>query len=192
MSASEGNAMPRRLRRDERGTTMVEMAIVFPLLLVLTFAILEFGNLTYQWLVAEKATEMGVRFAVTATMVATGVPDCGVATAAAAGTPCRLVAGAIGWQRTCTSGAGGCDATAFGAIVQQMQLVYPRIAAGNVTVQYVGTGLGFVGRGSPVPNVTVSLTGLTFDFVVLNGLLGLGRITMPDFRATLTGEDLSS
>ncbi|MBP2316725.1 TadE/TadG family type IV pilus assembly protein [Azospirillum soli] len=184
--------MLRRLRRDERGTTMVEMALVFPLLLVLTFAILEFGNLSYQWLIAEKATEMGARFAVTSNIVATGIPECGVATTATAGTPCRQIAGSVGWQRTCTSGSSGCDATAFNAIVQQMRTIYPRIAPGNVTVQYFGTGLGFVGRGSPVPNVTVSLNGLTFDFVVLNGLFGFGPITMPDFRATLTGEDLSS
>lgn len=180
-----------RFRKDCRGSAMVEMALVFPLILTLTFAILEFGNAFYQWLIAEKATEMGARFAVTAPIVATGIPDCGVATAATAGTPCRQIAGSAGWTKTCTSGSGGCDATAFTAIVQQMQAIYPRIAADNVTVQYSGTGLGFVGRGSPVPNVTVSLSNLTFDFVVLNSLLGLGRITMPDFRATLTGEDLS-
>ncbi|WP_448207805.1 TadE/TadG family type IV pilus assembly protein [Azospirillum sp. sgz302134] len=180
------------LRVDCRGTTMVEMALVFPLILTLTFAVLEFGNLTYQWLVAEKATEMGVRYAVTSTMAATGISDCGVTTSATAGTPCRLVPGSVGWQKTCTAGAGGCDATAFNAIVQRMQAIYPRIAAANVTVQYAGTGLGFVGRGSPVPNVTVSLRDLTFSFVVLDGLLGLGPITMPDFRATLSGEDLAS
>ncbi|MCW2238708.1 TadE/TadG family type IV pilus assembly protein [Azospirillum canadense] len=182
----------RRLGIDAHGSAMVEMALVFPLLLTLTFAILEFGNAFYQWLIAEKATEMGVRFAVTAPIVATGLSDCGAATTATAGTPCRQVAGSDGWTRTCTSGsASGCDATAFTAIVAKMQAIYPRIAAANVTVQYSGTGLGFVGRGSPVPNVTVSLSNLTFDFVVLNGLLGLGQIAMPDFRATLTGEDLS-
>jgi len=181
------------LRRDERGSTLVEAAVIFPVVLTLTFGVMEFGNAFYQWILAEKATQHGVRHAVTSRMIATGVPDCGVATSEPAGTPCRLVAGSTTWSRTCTSAGGsGCDGTAFNALVAQMQSVYPRITAANVVIEYSGLGLGFVGRGSPVPNVTVSLRNMTFNFVALDGLAGLRSIPMPDFRAALSGEDLQS
>ena len=54
-----------------------------------------------------------------------------------------------------------------------------------------GAGLGFVGRGAPVPMVTVRLTGMTYDFIAIDDLLGFGAITMPGFDATLVGEDLN-
>ena len=73
-----------------------------------------------------------------------------------------------------------------------MQKMYPRLQAQNVIVEYVDVGLGFAGRQHPVPEVRVRLTGLTFDYVFLGGLLGFSSITMPDFRASLVGEDLSS
>lgn len=191
--------MKRRLRRDERGTTMVEMAIVFPIIFLTTLGILEFGNLSAQWILAEKATEMGARFAITSTMAATAVPDCGVNTAQPLGTPCRLVAGSNTWTRTCSAGGGGCDAAAFNAIVTRMQSVYARVLPANVVLEYRGTGLGFVGRGTPVPEVTVRLQNMTFTFVAIGGLVRtlfggqLGdTIQMPGFRATLTGEDLQS
>jgi len=191
--------MKRMLRRDERGTAMVEMAIVFPLIFLTTLGILEFGNLSAQWILAEKATEMGARFAVTSTMAATTVPDCGVNTTQPLGTPCRLIAGSNTWTRTCSAGSGGCDATAFNAVVARMQSVYARVAPANVVVEYTGTGLGFVGRGMPVPDVTVRLQNMTFTFVAMGGLVRnlfggqLGdTVPMPNFRATLTGEDLQS
>ncbi len=54
-------------------------------------------------------------------------------------------------------------------------------------------GPGFAGRpGGPVPTVTMRLTGLNFDFVVLGGLLGFGPVQMPGLATTVTGEDLPS
>ncbi len=187
------------LRSDESGPALVEHAIVFPLFFVLVLGILEFGNVYSQVIRAEKATEVGVRFAVTSNIVATGVPDCGVATTEPPGTPCRLVAGSAAWSRTCTAGDGSCSAAAFSAIVTRMQAIYGRIAPANVVVEYTGTGLGFVGRGSPVPMVTVRLQDMSINFVVLGSLVrGLfggmmgDSILLPAFASTLGGEDLSS
>jgi hypothetical protein len=73
-----------------------------------------------------------------------------------------------------------------------MQKVYPRVQASNVIVEYIDVRLGFAGREAPVPEVRVSLTGLTFNYAFLGGLLGFSNITMPDFHASLVGEDLSS
>ena len=72
-----------------------------------------------------------------------------------------------------------------------MQAIFPRITADNVEVRFAGAGLGFVGRGSPVPIVTVRLVNMTFDFVVMDDLLGFGQVAMPTFDASLVGEDLN-
>ena len=65
-------------------------------------------------------------------------------------------------------------------------------ADADVVVTYSHTGMGFSGRpGGPVPTITLQLTGLTFEFFALGGLMGFDEITMPDFKVTMTGEDLN-
>lgn len=67
-----------------------------------------------------------------------------------------------------------------------------RITPANVSVTYSHTGLGFAGRpGGPVPTITLRLQNVTFDFFAVGALLGFGQITMPDFKVTMTGEDLN-
>jgi hypothetical protein len=69
--------------------------------------------------------------------------------------------------------------------------LFPRIQPQNVIVEYEQTGLGFAGRpGGPLPSITIRLTGLTFNFVVLNSLLGLPAIPMSGLAATATAEDM--
>src|SRR5262249_10945936 len=69
----------------------------------------------------------------------------------------------------------------------------PRLQAANVVISYAYTGLGYAGRpGGPVPTITVSLQGITFELFFLGGLMGLANIPMPSLATTITGEDLSS
>jgi hypothetical protein len=72
-----------------------------------------------------------------------------------------------------------------------MRQFAPQIQAQNVQVVLRGSGLGYVGRGSPVPLVTVRLTGMNYDFIAIDDLLGFGAVTMPGFDATLVGEDFN-
>ena len=70
---------------------------------------------------------------------------------------------------------------------------FNRIAPANVVIEYRYSGLGYVLRPEgPIPTVVVKLTGLTYQLVALKGFLGLGPITMPDFKITITGEDINS
>ncbi|AZO61863.1 MAG: pilus assembly protein [Mesorhizobium sp.] len=55
--------MVRRFRRDERGTVLVEMAIVAPLMFILSAGVFEFGNLIHQKLLMEAGLSDGARFA---------------------------------------------------------------------------------------------------------------------------------
>lgn len=191
--------MFKNLRQDESGAAMVEMSIVFLLLVMLTFGLVDFGRLFYCWNSAEKATQLGVRMAVVDDLVATELADfdcrsgsmlpgdlCSDPEAASFGTVvCQ------GATQAC-SGGYSFDASAFQRIVARMRAIYPDIKTENVFVQYTDLGLGFAGRGGPVGAVTVGLANMTFDFVVIGSLLGFGSIGMPDFRASLTSEDLSS
>jgi Flp pilus assembly protein TadG len=54
----------RAVRADERGTQLVELAIVMPILLMLLGATAEFGRFMYTYTTLAKATRAGARYAV--------------------------------------------------------------------------------------------------------------------------------
>jgi hypothetical protein len=177
---------------------MVETTITLVLMLGLTFSIAEFGNALWQWNSAEKATKTGARLAATADPVATELKtwDCATSTILL-GTPCSDPSAATFGTITCSGATSSCSggyafsSAAFGVILAQMQTIFPRVQAANLVIEYRDVRLGFAGRGRAVPAITVRLTGMSYTFTVMDDLFGLGPITMPDFRATLTGEDLS-
>ncbi len=183
----------RRFRKDASGAVLIEHTLVFVMLMVLTFGLIEFGLVLYQYNAAETATSVGARFIATRGPMATGIADCGVTTNASAGTPCSSVSGSSSWSVTCNASAPAaeCDAGVLNEMVAQMQLFAPNVEAQNVQVILRGAGLGFVGRGAPVPMVTVRLTGMTYDYIAIDELLGFGTLVMPGFDATLVGEDIN-
>jgi Flp pilus assembly pilin Flp len=184
-------------RKDTRGAAMVEFTVVMMVLFLLTGGIIDFGHLLFQWNSAEKATQAGARAAAISDPVAAelAIFDCDNDTISL-GTPCSPDGDSFG--TVVCNGSGSCSggysfsAGAFNLILAPMQQMFPRLQPQNVVVEYIDIGLGFAGRQSPVPEVRVSLTGLTFDYAFLGGFLGNWSIAMPDFRATLVGEDLSS
>ena len=174
----------------------MEYTLVFALMMMLTFGLIEFGVCFYQYNAAEKATAIGARYIATRGPVLTGLGDCGPSVSTSgysAGTYCANVAGASSWSSTCNAQApaAGCQAAVLNALVARMQQFAPNLEAQNVQVVLRGSEFGFVGRGAAVPLVTVRLTGLTYDFIALDDLLGLGPLTMPTFDATIVGEDLN-
>jgi len=52
-----------RFRRDSRGTALVEMALIAPLMLILSAGVFEFGNMIHQKLLMEAGLSDGARFA---------------------------------------------------------------------------------------------------------------------------------
>jgi Flp pilus assembly protein TadG len=56
--------MLRRLRREEHGVALVEFALVAPLLLVILFAMLDFGRTFNYWIDATHLANEGARWAV--------------------------------------------------------------------------------------------------------------------------------
>jgi hypothetical protein len=213
------------LRREERGAAAIEFALIGMLLFIVSFGIIDFGLAYWQWVSAEKATQVGVRKAVVSNMVPAGLKTWPISGCGGGGNPACNANGTACMTGTtivndcsfspivCTSNAAGSSvscscpgtpstpcptgtptASDFTAIVAEMQRMDPYIGNNNVQITYSPNGLGFVGRPNGLPvTVTVTLTGMTFRFLVIDKLLSFGgTFSMPPFNATLIGEDLSS
>lgn len=186
--------------RDERGASAAEFALVLPLLLIFLLGIIDVGRYMWESNRAEKATQMGARYAVVTEMVPSGLETYSFALSDGilAGDPVPIArfdrAVCNTSSCTCTGasvcGSAGYDAAAFDAIVARMNAMYPPITDSNVIVEYRNVGLGYAGdpNGPDVaPLVTVRLTGL--DFQPTTFVLFGRDINLPDFRAALTLED---
>ena len=209
----------RRLRRDRGGATAVEMAVVLLAVIMFTFGIMEFGIALWDYNRAEKATQIGARAAAVGSPVASDILTNEGKTASnsygASGPPCSTggdgfvgcdaivcsASDSAGATVSCTNYGGTTDAAAFQRILTAVRNYFPNVTGTNMIVEYEpisndGTNsvLGFVGRpsGAIVPMVTVRLTGLNYNFILINAFLGSNTIPMPGFNATLTAEDLNT
>ena len=193
---------PATLLRNTSGASAAEFALTLPLLLLMLFGMIDVGRFMYEYNLAEKATQMGVRYAVTTEMVPGGLENYSFATAASpvlAGDPVPTSqfeqATCNTTSCSCTPGGAACtaigyDAAAFDAIVARMAIFYPYIRDTNVQIEYRNVGLGFSGdpSGSDVATlVSISLQNLSYR--PLTGMLFGATIPMPEFRAALTLED---
>ena len=195
-----------KLQTCERGASAAEFALVLPLLLIFLLGIVDAGRFLWEVNRAEKATQMGARYAVVTSPVSMGLIDADFESASLPAGE-LIPADSIGklecTRETCsctscsvTVGAG-VDTTRFDAIVERMQAMDPAIEADNVSVTYRGSGFGFAGdaggggAGETMeisPLVTVSLTGMQFQPITSFLLAG---INLPSFSTTLTAEDAS-
>jgi len=188
----------RKLAADRGGSISVEYVIVIGLLFVLTIALIEFSLALWQWNTAEKATELGVRYAVQSNPVASAflnynaISGGGFAPGIFMTTTkvppftlsCTTTDGVSG---SCPCSGAGCGAfiaglggdpvdefngAAFNAILVRMDGVFRGSDLGpeNVKIDYSHVGTGFAGRPGLdiVPVVTVRLDGVTFDFMILS------------------------
>ena len=180
-----------RLVRDEDGAVIVEFAIVAPLLLLLTFGMIDFGRLGFSYVMAQKATEMAVRAAVVRAPVCTGLP-----TVNQRGTLSGLLSG-LQFGASCNAASGLCATSAtvsctaanapeFWADIAP--LMPSNAGPENLKVSYAfDPDLGFLG-GPYTPYVTVEITDLDFEFVTPLGRLA--RLAGASDTGTL-GEDFA-
>lgn len=195
--------MMRRLRLDTGGNSAAEFALVLPLLMIALFGIIDGGIYFWEVNKAEKATQMGARFAVVTDPVAQGLVDedyvgqygltQGDVIPATALDP---VVCTDSGDCSCTGNCPGDltrDSAAFDAIVDRMQMFKQDITAAQVIVTYTGSGVGYAGdpNGMEIaPLVTVELDNATFT-PLTSMLFGGISVNLPTFRTTLTAEDSS-
>lgn len=195
-----------RLIRSTAGSTAAEFGLVLPLLIAFMLGTVDVGRFLWTCNRAEKATQMGVRYAVATDMIPSGLATYSFATSGGipqgntvpqssfGGATCQSSAGTV--SCSCNTGAtcpslGTANATEFNNIVSRMQRFYPSLTADNVTVNYDYSGLGFAGdpNGSDVaPLVTIKLTGLTYAPMLFK-FFGSSSVSLPSFSAALTLED---
>lgn len=182
--------------RDRAGASAAEFAMVFLIFCVIVFGLIDFSRALWQWNMAEKAAQMGVRLAVVNDLVAAdlmtwdGVSSGGHAVGTAVPLGGTFAAPIVCNKDGC-GGQWGFDQDAFNRILTRIQALYAGVQAENLVIEYRHVGLGIAGNplGPDIdPAVTVKLTGLTFDFIT-PGLSGVVSVPMPEFQSTLTAED---
>ena len=205
--------MIRHLEADRTASSAAEFALVLPLLLLFLMGIIDAGRLMWTWNHAEKATQMGVRYAAVTDPVpkdlaafsfvgtnsltqgdvvpatAYGTMTCTNPTgtkSAPTGSVTCICAGTCPWGALATSGT----AAPFTRIYDHMRKFMSPLDPKNVSISYKPSGLGFAGdpNGPDIsPLVTVELTGLTFQPILMQ-VFGIS-IPLPSFSAALTMED---
>lgn len=193
--------------RNEDGLA-AEFALVVPLLLVFVLGTIDIGLYAFRINQAEKATQMGARWAAVTSPLATGLEgqslvnyNTGTGTVQQGDRVPLLDFKIIctGTTTTCTCSGSNClsgsytrDAGAYGNLRDRMQRILPAIRDANMQVEYSGSGLGFAGDPNGpdlAPLITVRLVNMQYPSVVLSPL---GVTTdLPDFAYSLTAEDLS-
>lgn len=201
-------ALLRRLgafRKDETGATLVEFTLGVIFFLTLFFAILDFGRMAFNYVVAQKAMHIAARIAAVREPACAGVPLINAPSgsiptpAPSYGTQCS--AGTNICAASTVSCAGNIANPAVAEIWGIVQGRLPNTATpANIRFTYASDpNLGFLG-GPYVPVVTVELTGLTFDYVTgVGGLVNLisgspgpsGSIPFPSMSVSMPGEDLA-
>jgi Flp pilus assembly protein TadG len=185
------------LAPSKSGNTGVEFSLLLPLIILLLLGFLDAAR--FMWTVnrAEKATHMGVRYAITTDMVAA---DLGSYVFTQSGLnqgdsiPASAFEGVTCDSTGCTNkGVGpapGYSATAFNNIVARMRLFMPEIRPENVIVEYDNSGIGYAGDPN-APDVsalvTVRLSGMNFNAITVYAFGG--TVPLPSFRSALTLED---
>lgn len=170
-------AVARRFCHDVRAAAAVDTAFILPILLLLSFAILELTVLAFEYHRASEATRRGARVA----SMNNAIPDLSGLSEADPSSVCKSTAGTI----TCTRGTVE-SPTTFDNIVAPMQAILTRINPTNIRVTYTWSGLGDpTTPGGIKPFVTVGIVGLSYDFLVIDVIPGMpSSITFPPFSTT--------
>jgi hypothetical protein len=190
-----------RFKRDEAGSVLVEFAVVLSLFLLLLFGVIDFGRMAFSYVAATKATELAARQAVVNGPVCPGLPATnqrgtldGSATLYQFGTSCNVAAGICRVPPTVTCNGTASNPTSAAIWTRVRDLMPHNATVQNLQFTYAfDANTGFLG-GPYSPNVTVQITGLSFQFTSpLGSLAGLaGADGLEDLGATLGFPSMST
>ncbi|MCK5623149.1 MAG: pilus assembly protein [Alphaproteobacteria bacterium] len=174
-------AILRRFLGDEGGAFIVEFGIAFPVLIMLSFGLLEFSLVVFDYQRAAEATRAGVRQTILYTPIAN--------------TATILEGSVITCYKTtetvqCDGGSPQADGVAdahFQVLLDEMQGIYPTLEAKNIVITYEGTDVGDAeSSGGIFPLVTLQLKGVKHNMIV-GHIIGVDTIEFPPFTTTVLG-----
>ena len=191
-------------RRDKRGATAVEVGLLSGVFAVLTGGAVEMGLYLHAHNAAQTAARHGARLAATGEPVSGWLRTYdGLGNGVLAGDPLPdYSVECSGASASCTQGTynpDGMNRLVFGPDGSgcadrerrlQGMCSFARVDARNVSVRYQSSGLGTAGRpADPVPLITVTVSGLSHDFVFLDRILP-GEQRMGSVSASVLAEGL--
>lgn len=193
-------------RRDKRGAVLVEFAVSLALFLLLTFGLVDYGRMGFNYVMAEKAVQIAARVAAVRPPVCPGVPQTNAVNAGNAnpprfGTKCNAVANTCAAPAAAVCVGSAANATSAEIWGRIQPLLPPNATIANIQFRYeFDVNLGFLG-GPYIPMVTAEITNLNFTFATPLGALaplaggngqGLGGVVpFPTISASMPGEDLA-
>lgn len=199
----------RRFARDERGAVLVEFAVVVSLFFFLFYTMLDFGRLSYNDVLAQKASQMAARIAIVRPAACTGVPEIhqrgtvpNGTEAPRYGTACKDASYVCKPEPTVVCTGAATNPTSSEIWTRIAPLLPSNASIGNLQISYsYDQNLGFLG-GPYTPVVTVELNLPDFQFIsplgALAGAAGatntgnLGNdIAFSSFSVSLPAEDLA-
>ncbi len=150
----------------ERGEAIISFAFILPLLLGLSFAILEFTLIAFDYHRAGEATRRAARFA-------TIIEPVGDLSSFDDGVGPPVTCSAAGGSLSCGS-EDVASQDAFDRVVAYMRAILPAIGVENVEITYSLSGIGDPETpGGVLPLVTVRLFDLRHDFLMLDFVPGM-------------------
>jgi len=197
----------RPLLRSTAGGTAAEFGMLVPIVLAFLIGTIDVGRFLWTCNRAEKATQIGARYAVTNDVVAGGlstydfavtggipqgdpIPQSAFGGAVCSSTAAGVVSCACNTGATCPT-LTPVNTTAFTNIVTRMQQIYPNVTADKVQVSYDYSGLGYAGDPNGIqvsPLVTVKLTTTSFTPMLFR-FFGTSSVNLPTYATSLTLED---
>ena len=199
----------KRAVRNEDGSSLVEIGIVLPILLMIIFGLIDYSRLAFSYVMAGKAADRAVRLAVVMPPACTGVPETNQRGTLAGGSDLHKFGASCSIDGALCSdpGAVSCTAASNSLTASQIWASIRPIMPSNASQQnlqftYEFTpDLGFLG-GPYTPVVTVEVVDLDFQFVTPLGVLaglagttshgGLGSsFAFPSMSASLPAEALT-
>lgn len=185
-----------RLRKNKRGASLAEFALLFPAFAFLFFGALEVAFMMWQIQQGEIAVKRAVRIAATRAVMDGSIDDCGPNNSSAIpGTLCRDLPIQNNWGNCLINDISnpGTPGSPCGAdvarVATEIMRFYPKAAQGDVRFVFSGSGLGFEGLGKPVPIVTVQFENVPFSTIMLGVF---GDFNMATQSASAPAEDLTN
>jgi len=173
----------KNIKRDEAGSMIPMLALFLPVLILMSFAIIECSVIIFDWHRASEATRRGAR------EIAISEPIADLSSFVR-GSSVTCQGTALG-SVSCT-GASVVNADVFGEVLSQMQAIQPAISAANITITYQDSGLGDpTTPGGILPLISVRIENLSRPLMAVGGFMGLpSEFTYPTLLTNQMGNGI--